>query len=148
MAAKYARRIHPVRGYSDTENMWEKMLNIEKTLICPTHPPRYWNNKNRYNIAVQEKVFKIKKNATYMPYNRPEKPIQTQGLKIGEQQQMTTGDETTATDHLQKSPPSELKKKTSSQNNESIVALAQQAVQNSKRSKADDPEEKNKQLGS
>ena len=35
MAAKYARRIHPVPGYSDTENMWEKMLNLEKTPVCP-----------------------------------------------------------------------------------------------------------------
>ena len=32
MAAKYARRIHPVPGYTDTENMWEKLLNLETEL--------------------------------------------------------------------------------------------------------------------
>ena len=98
MAAKYARRIHPVKGYSDTENMWEKMLNIEKTTVCPNHPPRYWNNKNRYNIAVQEKIFKIKKNPTYMPYNIPEKPIQTQSTKMADQNLQATGDDATTSD--------------------------------------------------
>ena len=67
---KNARRIHPVRGYSDTENMWEKLLNLEKTAVCPPHPPQYQNNKHRFSIAIQDKIFKIKKNPCYMPYNQ------------------------------------------------------------------------------
>ena len=107
MAAKYARRIHPVPGYSDTENMWEKMLNLEKTPVCPPQPVRFCNNKNRFNIAVQEKIFKIKKNPCYTPYNKPEKPAQTQPGKNGEP---TAADEVSG-DQLQKSPSPEMKKK-------------------------------------
>lgn len=33
---KAKKRIHPVRGYEDTENMWEKLINLEK---CPSCPP-------------------------------------------------------------------------------------------------------------
>ena len=62
-------------GHSDTENMWEKLLNLEKVAVCPQLPPRYQNNKSRYSIAVQEKVFKIKKNPCYAPWKPSEKLI-------------------------------------------------------------------------
>jgi len=50
--------------------MWEKLLNLEKTAVCPPHPPQYQNNKHRFSIAIQDKIFKIKKNPCYMPYNQ------------------------------------------------------------------------------
>lgn len=28
--SKKGQRIHPVKGYSDSENMWEKVWNLEK----------------------------------------------------------------------------------------------------------------------
>ena len=76
LAVKNAKRIHPVPGYSDTENMWEKLLNLERTSSCPPPPAGCLNNKNRFNIAVQEKIFKIKKNPSYSPYHKLEKQIQ------------------------------------------------------------------------
>ena len=63
---KHLKRIYPVKGYYDHENMWEKLLNLEKTQMCPTVPPRYLNNKHRFQIAIQDKVFKIKKNPNYI----------------------------------------------------------------------------------
>jgi hypothetical protein len=63
---KALKRIHPVDGYSDSENMWEKLINIEKCQHCPPTHPRDSNNKNRYTIAVQDRVFKIKKNPFYI----------------------------------------------------------------------------------
>lgn len=32
---KAQRRIYPVEGYEDNENMWEKMINVEKCAVCP-----------------------------------------------------------------------------------------------------------------
>lgn len=75
MAAMYAKRIHPVPGYSNTENMWEKLLNLEKVPVCPPCPLKYQNHKDRFNIAVQDKIFKIKKNPNYTPYTKQEKQI-------------------------------------------------------------------------
>lgn len=63
---KAMKRIHPVHGYSDSENMWEKLINIEKCSSCPPIPPRDQNNKNQYTIAVQDRIFKIKKNPYYV----------------------------------------------------------------------------------
>lgn len=55
--------------------MWEKLLNLEKTPVCPSCPLRFQNNKNRFNIAIQDKIFKIKKNPNYTPYKEPEKVV-------------------------------------------------------------------------
>ena len=36
---KAKKRIYPVQNYSDFENMWEKLINIEKTILCPSSCP-------------------------------------------------------------------------------------------------------------
>ena len=46
--------------------MWEKLLNIDKTSVCPNFPHRLSNNRHRYTIAVQDRIFKIKKNPNYI----------------------------------------------------------------------------------
>ena len=47
---KVNKRIHPVKDYSDTENMWEKLVNLEKCATCPPTQHKYTNNRNRYTI--------------------------------------------------------------------------------------------------
>ena len=120
MAAKYARRIHPVKGYTDSENMWEKMLNIEKTPICPMCPLRFQNNKHRFNIAIQDKVFKIKKNPTYTPYKEPEKVGPSKSTDGPHEDQSPTTHE----QYPQKNPLQEVKKiqHSSASHNENLVA--------------------------
>ena len=38
---KAAKRIHPVTGYPDGQNMWEKLVNIEKSEKMPKEPPQF-----------------------------------------------------------------------------------------------------------
>lgn len=142
MAAKYARRIHPVKGYTDSENMWEKLLNIEKMPICPSCPLRFQNNKHRFNIAIQDKVFKIKKNPTYTPYKEPEKAASTKPTEGANEDQSPATQE----QYPQKNPLQEVKKiqHSSASHNESLVAQAQQQVMNSKKLKQTEQEEKSK----
>jgi hypothetical protein len=64
-ARKNSKRIYPVSGYSDHENMWEKLINVEKVEKCPNSNPNISNNKHKYNICVQDRIFKIKKNPLY-----------------------------------------------------------------------------------
>lgn len=141
MAVKCARRIHPVPGYLDSENMWEKLLNLEKMAVCPPQPLRYCNNKNRFNIAVQEKIFKIKKNPAYTPYHKQEKQIQ-QRIKSAD------GVVDEAAELALRTPPPEGKKKVlATCANESLVASAQ-ILTTSTLSKVEETDEKKTQLGS
>ena len=43
-------RIHPVPNYSDSENMWQKLVNLEKDPICTI--TRHPNNKSMFSIQV------------------------------------------------------------------------------------------------
>ena len=141
LAVKNAKRIHPVPGYSDTENMWEKLLNLERTAACPPLPTSYQNNKNRYNIAVQEKIFKIKKNPCYTPYHKQEKQIQQRIKSAG-----SALDE--CAEAALRTPATEAKKKkTPGSANESLVVSAQRLA-TSKLNKADESDEKKIPLGS
>ena len=64
-------RIHPVPGYSDSENMWHKLVNLERDTI--SNVCRYPNNQSMYTIQVHDKVFKLRKNAAYTkPFVLPE----------------------------------------------------------------------------
>ena len=64
-------RIHSVPGYSDSENMWQRLTNLEKETI--SNVTRYPNNKSTYMLQVQDKVFKMRKNPAYTgPLNLPE----------------------------------------------------------------------------
>jgi len=65
LKSKAAKRIHPVEGYNDHANMWEKLINIDKVNNCPKDDHRFTNNRHRYSVTVQDKCFKIKKNALY-----------------------------------------------------------------------------------
>ena len=60
-------RIHPVAGYSDTENMWVKICNIDKEEKIGN---KYQNDKSMVQIQVSDKVFKIKKNPLYKDQSR------------------------------------------------------------------------------
>lgn len=55
-------RIHPVEGYSNTENMWEKIWNLEK---AEAPPSKLQNFRSEFIINVNNKQFKIKKNSLY-----------------------------------------------------------------------------------
>ena len=60
---KINSRIHPVTGYSDTENMWEKVWNLEKHEMPPNKFP---NCRSEFNIHVNEqRQFKLKKNPLF-----------------------------------------------------------------------------------
>ena len=64
-------RTHPVAGYSDSENMWQRLANLEKDTI--SNVTRHPNNKSTYILQVQDKVFKMRKNPAYTgPLNLPE----------------------------------------------------------------------------
>ena len=65
---KANKRIYSIKGYSDHENMWEKLINIEKCEKCP--PAKFANNNNEYMICVQDRVFRIKKNPFYRTRKR------------------------------------------------------------------------------
>ena len=59
---KARKRIHSVAGYPDNVNMFEKLLNVEKTVNQPSVQHKHTNNRHRYSISVQDRIFKIKKN--------------------------------------------------------------------------------------
>lgn len=64
-------RVHPVVGYTDSENMWHRIVNIEKEHL--SNVTKYPNNQSTYMIQVQDKVFKMRKNPAYHgPLNLPE----------------------------------------------------------------------------
>ena len=64
-------RVHPVSGYSDSENMWQRLTNLEKETI--SNITRFPNNKSKYILQVQDKIFKMRKNPAYTgPLNLPE----------------------------------------------------------------------------
>ena len=63
---KARRRIHPVEGYPDNVNMFEKLINVEKIQNQPAVPHKHTNNRHRYSITVQDRIFKIKKNPSYI----------------------------------------------------------------------------------
>lgn len=121
--------------------MWEKLLNLEKTAVCPPQPARYCNNKSRFNIAVQEKIFKIKKNPCYTPYNKQEKQIQ-QRIKSADGQV-----DEAAEAALRTPPPDSKKKNMAGCANESLVASAQM-LSTTKLSKGIEADDKKIQLGS
>ena len=54
-----------MEGYTDTENMWEKLVNLEKVNICPTLSLKQVNNRHKYVVTVADKILKVKKNANY-----------------------------------------------------------------------------------
>ena len=62
-AELYAKRIHPVNGYSDQENMWQKIANIDSASFTNTN--KYQNKRSMVLCQVSEKVFKLKKNPLY-----------------------------------------------------------------------------------
>ena len=57
------KRIHPVTGYADTENMWQKLASLEKDTI-PTKN-KFPNKRSQYMIQVSDKVFRLKRNPAY-----------------------------------------------------------------------------------
>lgn len=52
-----------MEGYTDTENMWEKLVNLEKVNTCPSL--KQVNNRHKYVVTVADKILKVKKNANY-----------------------------------------------------------------------------------
>lgn len=67
-------RIHPVPGYSNTENMWEKIWNLDKPDLATN---RYPNHLSEYFLHASEKLLKVKKNPLYKDHRKPkeeEKP--------------------------------------------------------------------------
>lgn len=80
MQRKAKKRIHPVEGYPDNQNMWEKLLNVEKTSNCPPTMHKHTNNRHQFLITVQDKVFKIKKNPNYLK-SKAEKNLNDQKKK-------------------------------------------------------------------
>jgi len=52
--------------------MWEKLINLEKTSSCPNWAQRFANNRHEFTITVQEKIFKVRRNANYFK-NKKEK---------------------------------------------------------------------------
>lgn len=60
-------RIHPVTGYPDNENMWEKVWSLEKT----EYVTRYPNYRSEFLFQVNEsKQFKVKRNPLYKKVHR------------------------------------------------------------------------------
>jgi len=60
-------RVHPVPGYSDTENMWVKLCNIEKQDVIKNE---FKNDKSLVSLQVSDRLFKVKKNPFYKDNNR------------------------------------------------------------------------------
>ena len=56
-------RIHPVPGYSDTENMWEKVWSLEKSDVYTT---KYPNHRSEFLFSVNDsRSLKLKRNPLY-----------------------------------------------------------------------------------
>ena len=60
-----SKQTHPVPGYSDAENMWVKLCNIDKYEPEPPQKKHYVNDKSFVSIQVSDRVFKVKKNPLY-----------------------------------------------------------------------------------
>jgi hypothetical protein len=58
-------RVHPVTGYSDTENMWVKLCNVEKNQPVEN---KHQNGNSLVTIQVNDKVLKLRKNPLYKDY--------------------------------------------------------------------------------
>ena len=57
-------RIHPVAGYPDTENMWEKVWSLEKSQ--DSYTTKYPNHRSEFLFYVNEsRQFKVKQNPLY-----------------------------------------------------------------------------------
>ena len=74
-----------MEGYPDNQNMWEKLMNVDKTPNYPSTVHKYTNNRHQFLITVQDKVFKIKKNPGYLK-SKAEKNLIEQKKK-GEQKE-------------------------------------------------------------
>ena len=57
-------RIYPVPGYSDTENMWDRLMNVENDK--PPRLNRYANSRSPITIQVEDKMFRMRKNPAYV----------------------------------------------------------------------------------
>lgn len=68
-AELYAKRIHPVNGYSDHENMWHKIGNIDSPNFINTN--KHANKRSMFLCQVSDKVFKLKKNPAYPDHLLP-----------------------------------------------------------------------------
>ncbi len=56
-------RIHPVPGYPDSENMWEKVWSLEKG---DTYQTKYPNHRSEFLFSVNEsRQVKVKRNPLY-----------------------------------------------------------------------------------
>lgn len=60
-------RVHPVAGYSDSENMWVKVCNLEKQEV---NTNKYKNNRSEVTVQVSDKIFKLKKNSHYKNHTK------------------------------------------------------------------------------
>ena len=56
--AKKESRVHPVEGYTDKENMWEKLWNLDR---ADPPPNKYPNNRSKYFLVVQDKSIKARR---------------------------------------------------------------------------------------
>lgn len=63
---KQNSRVHPVPGYPDHVNMWEKILCLEKDEKVNT---KYANSRSMFTIQVSDRIFKLKKNSFYKDSN-------------------------------------------------------------------------------
>ena len=57
-------RVHPVIGYTDKENLWEKIWNMERT---DAPPSKYTNNRSSFYLQVEGKQLKLKRNPLLDP---------------------------------------------------------------------------------
>jgi hypothetical protein len=55
-------RIHPMPGYSNTENLWEKITNLERTEMPPN---KHSNHFSEFVITVNERQLKLKRNLLF-----------------------------------------------------------------------------------
>jgi hypothetical protein len=55
-------RIHPIPGYSNTENLWEKINNLEKAEMPPN---KHSNHLSEFLITVNERQLKLKRNPLF-----------------------------------------------------------------------------------
>ena len=62
--SKKQSRIHPVDGYSNSENMWEKIWNLEKQTEQQV-PNKYPNYRSEFIVSCNNKQFKIKRNPLF-----------------------------------------------------------------------------------
>ena len=51
-----------MHGYTDTENMWEQLLNLEKCATCPSRWQKFTKDRNGYTPQANDRRFKVEKN--------------------------------------------------------------------------------------